>query len=320
MIATENDQYLYEKDKSLIERFWIYQSERFPFFQHGLMILTFTFSAVSYSRICRGETGFISPINFIIGAITSFCFFFLLRVFDEFKDAEDDANFRPYRPVPRGLISLKEIGWIGFGVIILQISLNFAIMPVMLWAYVIGLAYMGLMTKEFFVSSWLKSHPIVYMVSHMAIMPMIDFYTTGLDWINAGMKAPHGLVFFLIVTFLNGIVIEIGRKIRSKEAEEYGVETYSTLWGSKRATVIWLVTLFITFIFANAASYFAGFGSTALIFLIIFIALCSFPALRFIKTQNQSDAKKIELAAGIWTIGMYLTLGAVPMIINLIRG
>ena len=86
------------------------------------------------------------------------------------------------------------------------------------------------MAKEFFVRDWLREHPIAYLVSHMMIMPVIDFYTTGLYWNNNSTNMPNGLIIFLIVTFLNGVVIEIGRKIRAKEAEEVGVETYSYLW------------------------------------------------------------------------------------------
>ena len=97
-----------EKDYNFLKRFWIYQSERFPFFSYGLMVFSFAFSAMSYSKILRGDTEF-SIMALIIGTMTSFGYFFLLRLFDEFKDAEDDAKYRPYRAVPRGLISFKEL-------------------------------------------------------------------------------------------------------------------------------------------------------------------------------------------------------------------
>jgi 4-hydroxybenzoate polyprenyltransferase len=309
-----------EADKPFLARLWIYQAERFPIFQHGLMIVTFTFSAIAYCRICRGQTDFVTLPDFAVGAMTSFGFFLLLRLLDEFKDAKEDAAFRPYRPVPRGLVKLKELGWLAVGVVLLQVAINWFVLPKMLWAYGIGLGFIAVMTKEFFVSKWLKSHPIVYMLSHMAVMPVIDFYTTGLDWINAGAKAPEGLLFFLLVTFLNGLVIEIGRKIRAEEAEEQGVETYSFLWGAKKATVVWLGLLVLTFVIANLASYFAGFGNQAILGFVGLLVGCAMPALKFLKTNAQPDAKKIELAAGIWTIGMYLTLGAVPMLIALFKG
>jgi len=309
-----------EADKPFLARLWIYQAERFPVFQHGLMIVTFTFSAIAYCRICRGLTDFVTLPDFAVGAMTSFGFFLLLRLLDEFKDAKEDAAFRPYRPVPRGLVQLNELGWLAVGVVLFQVAVNSVVLPKMLWAYGIGLGFIAIMTKEFFISKWLKSHPIVYMLSHMAVMPVIDFYTTGLDWINAGAKAPEGLIFFLLVTFLNGLVIEIGRKIRAEEAEEHGVETYSFLWGAKKATLVWLGLLGLTFVIANLASYFAGFGNQAIVAFIVLLVLCAMPALKFLKTNVQPDAKKIELAAGIWTIGMYLTLGAVPMLVALFKG
>jgi 4-hydroxybenzoate polyprenyltransferase len=36
---------------------------------------------------------------------------------------------------------------------------------------------------------------------------------------------------FFWVSFFNGTVLEIGRKIRAPQDEEAGVETYSFLWG-----------------------------------------------------------------------------------------
>lgn len=319
-IFNTQKQNIHEKDKCIFERFWIYQQERFPIFQNGLMIVVFTFSAISYSRLSREETTFITISEFIAGAATSFGFFLLLRLFDEFKDAQKDATFQSYRPVPRGLVSLKEMGWLAFLVIFIQLIFNMTVLPLMIGVYLLVMTYMSLMTKEFFLSKWLNDHPIVYMLSHMMIMPVIDFYTTGLDWINAEVTAPKGLIFFLIVTFLNGIVIEIGRKIKSKEKEEAGVVTYSSLWGSKNAAINWLVILFITFINANIACYAANFNPITFIFLILFICLCSIPGIKFIYSEKQQDARNIEIASGLWTIGMYLTLGAIPMILNLTGG
>ncbi|MGD9580968.1 MAG: UbiA family prenyltransferase [Vampirovibrionia bacterium] len=307
-----------ESQKPFIKRFYQYQKERFSFFQNGLMIAAFTFSAASFSRICRHEDSFIPIDLFIIGVITSFLFFFLLRIFDEFKDYEKDSKYQPYRAVPRGLISLKELGKVALIVIILQIALNAIFMPVMLLSYLIVMIYMSLMTKEFFVKSWLNKRPIIYMWSHMLIMPLIDFYTTGLDWLNARVYPPDGLIYFLAVTFFNGIIIEFGRKIRAKEAEEVGVDTYSSLYGPVKASIIWLVILLVTFCFALKASHSANFGFIGYSCLTIIALICSTPAFVFIKNQTQKNAKRIELAAAIWTICMYLTLGGVPMLINLL--
>lgn len=309
-----------EKDLNIFKRFWIYQSERFPVFSYGLMVLTFSFSAMSYSKILRGELNF-SFLTLLVGAMTSFGYFFLLRIFDEFKDAEDDAKYRPYRAVPRGLVSFKELKGLAVIIIGLQCILNAVFIPKMLWVWFLVIIYMFIMAKEFFVWNWLRKHPVAYLISHMMIMPVIDFYTTGLDWgVNGGTNLPDGLVIFLIVTFLNGVVIEIGRKIRACDAEEVGVETYSYLWGEKGATLTWLCVLFTTFIFANIACFYAGFGSMTFLFLVIFLIVCAFPAFKFLKSKEQKYAAKLETMAGVWTLGMYLSLGGLPMIWHFIKG
>ncbi len=307
-----------EKNLNIFRRLWIYQKERFPVFAYGLMVLTFTFSAVSYSKFLRGNYDF-SYFTFLIGATTSFGYFFLLRIFDEFKDKADDAKYRPYRAVPRGLVSFFELKILIFIIILVQLILNLFFIPKMFPIWILVISFMLIMAREFFVGNWLKKHPIFYLLSHMLVMPIIDFYTTGLDWMD-NENIPRGLVIFLIITFLNGVVIEVGRKIRANSAEEFGVVTYSSLWGEKNATIIWIIILFITFICSNFACLFAGFSKLMVIYLTCFYLLCIYPAVAFLITKKQKDAQKIETAAGIWTIGMYLSLGGIPMIIHLLGG
>ncbi len=45
----------------------------------------------------------------------------------------------------------------------------------------------------------------------MFIIPLIDIYASGLDWFLAGVPPPRGLLFFFAVSYMNGIVLEIGR-------------------------------------------------------------------------------------------------------------
>ena len=307
-----------ESEKNILSRLWIYQKERFPLAGYLPLVAAFTFSAASYSRICRGGEGFVPWTRLIAGIATSFGIFLLLRLFDEFKDAEDDAAYRPYRPVPRGLVTLRELGRLIVLVIAAMILLNALLMPVMLPALALALGYILIMWREFFVREWLRRHPVVYMVTHMMIMPLTDFYTTGLDWMNARAAMPRGLFLFLTVTFLNGCVIEIGRKIRNPKDEEKGVETYSYLWGPNRATGIWLGILTFTAVLAYLCCAYAGYGLPALPFLALCWIGCAAPAVLFLRTGRY--APKIETAAGLWTLCMYLLIGGVPMLLEWIAG
>jgi 4-hydroxybenzoate polyprenyltransferase len=304
----------YENNSSFLKRFYLYQKERFPFLGHGLLVASFSFSAISYSRICRGAEGFVNPKTFLTGIFITISLFLLVRIFDEFKDAEDDALYRGELPVPRGLISLRELACIGIAIVILQIFINLFFFPQMLIIYFIVIAYLLLMGKEFFVSRWLKKHQFWYVTSHMFIIPLIDMYASGLDWKVEGTPPPKGLLFFFAVSYMNGIVLEIGRKIRIPKREAEGVLTYSSLLGANKATLLWIFILFLTLALSIAASVFAGYGMVSFIVLGCVFLLCSLPAFIFLKKKTQKVSKSIEYASAFWTIAMYMTLGGGPMI------
>ena len=304
-----------DASRPLAARLWIYQRERFPVAQYLPMVAAFAFSASSYSRACGARPGIVAIPALLVGMATSFCLFLLLRLFDEFKDREDDARYRPYRPVPRGLVSLAEIRGCIFASFATMAALN-ALCDVRLLApLALASGYILLMWREFFVPKWLRRHPVVYMLSHMLVMPVIDFYATGLDWVHGSAPMPRGLFLFLATTFLNGCVIEIGRKIRSPEDEEHGVETYSYLWGPRRAASIWLAVLAATFALALACCAHVGCGLHALPALATIAALCAIPALLFLRGRRCGP--KIELASGVWTLAMYLIVGGLPVLLHL---
>ncbi|WP_114784885.1 UbiA family prenyltransferase [Botryobacter ruber] len=307
-----------ENSLPFYRRFYIYQKERFPVLGHGVLVASFSFSAIAYSRICRGAEGFVSWSTFLVGIFTTITLFLLVRIFDEFKDAEDDARYRKNLPVPRGLISLRELLVIGMVVAVLQVSVIMWFMPKMLLIYLVVIGYLSLMGKEFFVAEWLKKHQFWYVASHMFIIPLVDIYASGLDWLLEGVAAPKGLLFFFAVSYMNGVVQEVGRKIRAPEKEAEGVLTYSAMLGAARAVWLWIGILFVTLCLSIAAAHYAGFGQMAFFILGSIFLLCSLPAVLFLSTKTEKTSKSIELASAVWTISMYLSLGGIPMLQQLL--
>jgi 4-hydroxybenzoate polyprenyltransferase len=307
-----------ENNASFVKRFYIYQKERFPFLGHGLLVCAFSFSAIAYSRICRGMQGFVSTKVFLLGIFTTITLFLLLRIFDEFKDAADDAAYRKELPVPRGLVSLEELKVVGIVVAVLQIVVNAIFFPKMLILYFVVIVYLLLMGKEFFISDWLKRNQFFYVVSHMFIIPLVDIYASGLDWFLNNAAAPKGLLFFFAVSYMNGVVLEIGRKIKAPEQESVGVLSYSHMLGTVKATYLWIAVLLVTLILSIVAANFAGYGQTGFYFLVSAFLLCAIPAFIFLKKQTKKASKAIEISSAIWTIAMYLILGGIPMIQKLL--
>src|SRR5262245_53920069 len=137
-------------------RWWIYQRERFPVVAHGVLIAAFSFSAVSFSRLLRGEISLPSAAAALTAFVTAFLFFLQLRLADEFKDFEEDSRYRPYRPVPRGLVTLRELARVGIGTAVLQLALALWLAPSLALLLAGVWVYLVLMSKEFFVAAWLK--------------------------------------------------------------------------------------------------------------------------------------------------------------------
>jgi len=298
-------------------RWWIYQRERFPVFAHTPIIAAFSLSAVCYSALLRGIHHLPGWKPCVVAFASSFLFFLQLRLADEFKDFEEDSRYRPYRPVPRGLVSLRDLGWVWAGCIATQLALALWLAPKLIILLLLTWSYLGLMSKEFFARRWLKARPIAYMVSHMAIMPLVDLYTTSCDWVPAGAdRPPHGLLWFLLVSFFNGMVVEIGRKIRSPQDEEAGVETYSFLWGRQNAIRAWLGMVACTAGFAYVAALGIGFARPMVFLLLILFFAAAGAGIYFLQLAVPNRGKLIEMMAGVWSLLMYLSLGFVPMVLR----
>lgn len=294
---------------------WTYQRERFPLAAHGPLIAAFSACAVSYAALLRHDEP--QPPAwpaFVIAFVVCLGFFFQLRVADEFKDAEEDARWRPYRPVPRGLVTLRSLALAGVAVAILQAALTLLWSPVLgLWLLLVW-TYFTLMSIEFGIGRWLRARPLTYMLSHLFIMPLIDFYGTACDWVHVSGAMPDGLACFVAASYFNGIVIEMGRKIRAPADEELGVGTYTAIWGARIATTGWLAALVAAALCGWLGARIVGAGTSFACVAGAGIALAAISVRRFRARPQAGAGKLIERVSGIWTLMLYLGLGLLPRI------
>jgi 4-hydroxybenzoate polyprenyltransferase len=299
-----------------MNRWIVYQRERFPLAGHVPLIAAFSGSAVCFSRLVRGESGLPPASSLLVAFTTALIFFLQLRIADEFKDFEDDSRFRPYRPVPRGLVTLRELAGIGAAGAVVQLALAVWYQPPLVALLAMAWAYLAVMSREFFVPDWLKARPVLYMASHLVIIPLIDLYATACDWVTIGRWPPDGLIWFLLVSYTNGLVVEIGRKLRAPVDEETGVETYSALWGVRRALHVWLAAIIVTAIFAWQAARQIDAERMVAGLLVVLISGCGAAAIALARRPAAGRGKVIEIAAGVWTLLMYLSLGLGPAVLR----
>ena len=296
----------------MLKRLWIYQRERFPLHAFGLLAFTLGYSAVAFSSLLRGAPAPNAGIV-LAAAASAFLIFLQMRVLDEFKDIEDDILYRPYRPVPRGLVTLRELR----GILVLagfaELALAFMVEPRLVWFLAAVWAYLSLMTAEFFVPQWLRARPFAYIVTHNPIGFLISFYVTAFEWLPAGGTPHPALAFLALASLFDTSFLEIGRKIRAPQDEEPGVVTYSVAWGRNLAVAAW----FGVFLLTTAAGWLAarqiGFAIafTALMAPVGFAAaICCW---RYVRKPETHRARLIEGMSGIGTFMLYFALGPIPL-------
>ena len=173
------------------------------------------------------------------------------------------------------------------------------------------------MTKEFFAPAALRARPILYMISHMLVMPLIDLYATACDWLPAG-EAPVGkfglaLSGFLGLSLANGLVLEVARKSWAPEQEREGVETYSRLWKPERAGLSVAVFMFAGLVLSAYVHVQSGAGLAFLVGLLLASAYAIYTAIDYAGTPTIKTSKALETSAGVFVLANYLLLGVLPM-------
>ena len=333
-----------------IKNFKIYLNERFPLGKNSFFVLIFTLSGYIYTELLYNSK-IIKPIllkeinrasllwdkeidkvpiiwyKLLPLFIIIFMFFFQLRITDEFKDYEEDLKYRSYRPVQRGVISLKTLRKIGIATVIVQIILAHIINPKLIYFILLVWVYMFLMTKEFFIKNWLTEKILIYALSHVVIMIFITLVIvkgTGyileshfLETLYLSLEKYEknifiGLIPLFALNYLNGIVLEIARKTRRADEEEHGVQTYSKLWGRKKAVIILSLLFIIEYLLVilglthTYKEYFFFGGLTLLVILIVSIYFM----VKFLK--KDLSGKIVETVSGLWIIFSSMSLGLLP--------
>ena len=302
----------------LLRRLWIYQAERFPLVKTAILLAAFTSASINVSALLAGRD---LPPPGVYGAawLVTLIVFFQMRACDEWKDLADDRTYRPERPIPRGLVSLRLILGIGLGLVPLALAAAGSIALGLVALLLVVWAWLALMTVEFFVPAWLKARPFLYLVSHMMIMPLLDLVATGAEWVPAAGQLPPGLWLFLLLSFINGCVIEIGRKLYAPEHERVGVETYTALLGVRLGTLAWVGCLLAAYATLLALGWILDSVVAIALVAGIGLALSVWGALRFLRRPTPGNQKAVDLLAGVWVFLCYLSAGYVPLLVAALR-
>ena len=249
--------------------------------------------------------------------IVTFLQFLMVRIVDEFKDYEEDCKYRPYRPVPRGLIKLKELKILFIICIILQLILTITCSQNGILYLIILWVFFALMSKGFFIKKILDKHLLLEVTLDELILPIMILYLANFIpqiYLNynssADLTIANSIIFvdpnvwkILVMAYIISWIVEVARKIRCKEDEEEGVKTYTAILGIGKAMGLMFVLETLLMLVQGTI-----LGQKNYIWILALYILANIPNILFAKKKTKKMAKLAELSANIYIAIVYSSL------------
>jgi 4-hydroxybenzoate polyprenyltransferase len=280
---------------------------------YGLLVLVFSLAMLT-STARLGDMTLPGLTVLLAATVSAFLFFVQLRVGDEFKDAPGDYCHRPHLPVPRGLVSLRELGWLALGGAIVQAALALWLAPSMLLLLLLVWGYLLLMRYEFGIGEWLTPRPLAYLITHMPSMALIAGYVSAWIWLPAGAAPPAGLVWLLLLGIGGGLVIEFGRKLRAPADDEPGTTIYTVCWGPLGGVGAWLGTMLLMLVSVRVGM--APLAGSAVLLVIPGVVWLGalLVSWRFVWQQQHRLAAWFQPLSALWLLVLYSVVSMWPQL------
>jgi 4-hydroxybenzoate polyprenyltransferase len=286
----------------LSRRLWAWVQERFPP-TDAIAYLVLYVATVVYARLLTQPGPIGLGVRDLGGFFALWAVFLLIRVLDEHKDYALDVKLHPQRVLQRGLITLGHLKVVGVATVGLQLAVCLAAdggrgPATKLW--LLSMAYVALMTKEFFVGEWLGRHRVLYALSHLAAMPLVLAWIAQLAVKESNL--PSDLAPFYLLSFLAGLAFEFARKLDGN-----GYAGVMPPGRARFALILThtLVTLVALFILRSAGPQIPVWSGAALALL---LAAGAFTAIRYARAPSAKSAKVAQGTVSGAVLASYLVL------------
>ncbi|MCL2875595.1 MAG: manganese transporter permease [Betaproteobacteria bacterium] len=217
----------------MLSNWRIFQRERFPLHNHLLLILALLLAHVALAGFSATWAWSWVTLFFVL-----LSFFFRMRLFDEIKDYAVDCEKNPSRPLPRGVLGVRDLQRAILILFCFELALTGIANPIALVMLLPAQGYSFLMYREFFIGKFLRRHLTTYAVSHTVVMVLLSALCSV--WLLE--RFPWQLEtrnwVFAIGCFGIFNVFEFGRKTFAKTEEQPGIDSYSTIWGHSGAVIL----------------------------------------------------------------------------------
>lgn len=216
----------------LFKSFLKYQQERFPL----LFLVPISFGGVIGTAAILGQHNWITIIS---ATCVTVAFIFHIRVIDEIRDFSHDNEFHPSRPVQKKVISIKELKLLRKISLLLFFGISIIFSFKTFFLAVILFLYSSIAGRDFFCSKKIKKYFFLYNLLNM--FQLIGLQLVVYTMFNWNYNFNLLILSHIIIVFLLSALLEVGRKIKLKDEETLGRDTYSAHLGFKGSIVLFSV-------------------------------------------------------------------------------
>lgn len=303
--------------RSIVRAFREYLAERFPVPVTAMLSLGTglgAYACAQQASIAAGAPLVLDGTAFG-GCLMAFLFLLHLRVFDEHKDFQIDAETRPDRPVQRGVVSLGQLKVLGAIAITGQVAL--ALLPGVStgWLYAIPLAYSVLMLYEFFAPEWLSARIALYALTHTFVMVLVAWALGARALGTADLAAvPPALWGFLALNVTAFIGVDVLRKTWAPESEVEGLDSYSSRFGPRKAAVIGALVIVASAVAGGYTGWQLG-GRAVWLAVVAAVTLWGLATIRSYAVEpTVKRAKMLEAVAGVHLLALFFGVAVVAAV------
>lgn len=238
-----------------------------------------------------------------ISFLVCYLFFFRLRCFDEIKDYEVDIEVNPTRPLPRGVLTLRQVKVMFVSVTLVELLLVGSLGLNALLTHVIAVVYSYLMYKEFFIGKYLSPHLTTYAVTHTFVSALLACSVFSQMTGQFAIRLPNGLLIFALATWAIFNLFEFARKTFAAEEEREHVPTYTTTFGIPGAVLLSLsqvaAAIIIVFYLYYTKQLFDRWDLLAHFIVALFPLLTG---IDFIRTRSVRSVKRFRLMCSLYLL------------------
>jgi len=293
------------KGARLFLDFLAYQKERFPL----VVLVPTTLSVVLSSYVIASTLTVVmgAAWKISLGLVAALAYLFHMRAIDEYRDFDHDARYHRSRPIQRGLISKDRIRVIDNAGLVL-----FACVSLVcgLRTFALGLAallYSFIARREFFLGERIKKRFFAYNAINMAQTVLLQTFVYSI-FTRIWYRFP---VLWLHLAFVlsNSVLIEFVRKIKLKEEESAGQDTYSWHFGFRNSLWVYgLLTAVSYSLFLSIMRFLCLGGYSATVTSAALLSLLLIAMVRHSARQDKASEAALHLSTLALYVGLHLVI------------